>query len=182
MRKCSLASRSCRTATTAPRSRRTRERDRARPRDESPRPAGRGPEDAMDSLLRPALAPKFEARRRGRDYACDVLATLVEMEFLRDTDEVMTPKQPTKQRSYWWRVFEVVPVVRALTSYQGAYPSTQDPPLGLQVLCVDGCPVKDSQRGARSRKRGQFSGSSCTQDLHKPEPRPPREHDAAPPS
>jgi hypothetical protein len=51
---------------------------------------------------------KTKARRRGRDYARDVLATLVEMELVRDTGEVITPtKQPTKLRSYWWRVFEL---------------------------------------------------------------------------
>ena len=69
------------------------------------------------------------ARRRGRDYARQVLATLVEMELLLDTGEVMVPrKQPSRQRSYWWRVFEVVPVVRALSPrWRGTYASTPEP-------------------------------------------------------
>jgi hypothetical protein len=70
---------------------------------------------------------RTKARRRG--YARQVLATLTEIELLRDTDEVMTPrKQPSRQRSYWWRVFEVVPVVRALSPrWKGTYPRTPEP-------------------------------------------------------
>ena len=57
---------------------------------------------------------KTGARRCGRDYAREVLATLVRMELLRDTGQVMTPRrQPRKDgRSYWWRIFEVIPVTR----------------------------------------------------------------------
>jgi hypothetical protein len=65
---------------------------------------------------------KTGARRQGRDYARAVLATLVIMELLRDTGTVMKPRrQPRNLRhSYWWRVFEVVPIRRA--SWCGAYP------------------------------------------------------------
>lgn len=72
---------------------------------------------------------RTKARRRGRDYARQLLATLVEMELLCDTGEVMVPrKQPSRQRSYWWRVFKVVPVVRALSPrWKGTYPHTSEP-------------------------------------------------------
>jgi hypothetical protein len=65
---------------------------------------------------------KTEARRQGRDYAREVLATLVHMELLRDTGTVLKPRrQPRNLRhSYWWRVFQVVPIMRA--SWCGAYP------------------------------------------------------------
>ena len=64
---------------------------------------------------------RTKARRRGRDYARDVLATLVQMELLRDTDEVMTTDEAADEAAVvLWRVFEVVPVVRVLSSYQGA--------------------------------------------------------------
>ncbi len=72
---------------------------------------------------------RTKARRQGRDYAREVLATLVAMELLRDTEEILTPrKQPSRQRSYWWRVFEVVPVVRALSPrWKGSYSRTPEP-------------------------------------------------------
>jgi hypothetical protein len=65
---------------------------------------------------------KTGARRRGRDYAREVLAKLQEMELLRDTGTVMKPRrQPRNLRhSYWWRVFEVIPITHA--SWRGAYP------------------------------------------------------------
>lgn len=60
---------------------------------------------------------KTGARRRGRDYARDVLRVLVEMNLLRDLgkDQVLKPrKQPhNSEHTYWWRVFEVVPIARA---------------------------------------------------------------------
>ncbi|HJR95298.1 MAG TPA: hypothetical protein VJ807_07655 [Gaiellaceae bacterium] len=50
-----------------------------------------------------------------------MLATLVQMELLRDTDEVMTTDEAADEAAVvLWRVFEVVPVVRVLSSYQGA--------------------------------------------------------------
>jgi hypothetical protein len=65
---------------------------------------------------------KTGARRQGRDYAREVLATLERMEQLRDTGKVLKPRrQPRSLRhSYWWRVFEVVPISRA--SWRGAFP------------------------------------------------------------
>jgi hypothetical protein len=65
---------------------------------------------------------KTGARRGGRDYARAVLATLQRMELLRDTGTVMKPRrQPRNLRhSYWWRVFQVIPILRA--SWHGAYP------------------------------------------------------------
>jgi hypothetical protein len=65
---------------------------------------------------------KTGARRRGRDYARAVLATLQQMELLRDTGTVMKPRrQPRNLRhSYWWRVFEVIPITHV--SWRGAYP------------------------------------------------------------
>jgi hypothetical protein len=57
---------------------------------------------------------KTGARRSGRDYARDVLRVLVEMKLLRDTGQVLRPrKQPSPEKSYWWRIFEVVPIARA---------------------------------------------------------------------
>jgi hypothetical protein len=48
------------------------------------------------------------ARRRGRDYARDCIATAVELELIEDTKTVLKPrKQPSSLDSYWWRVFSV---------------------------------------------------------------------------
>lgn len=45
---------------------------------------------------------RTKARRRGRDYARTVRATLVEVELLRDTGEVLKPRrQPSRLRSKW---------------------------------------------------------------------------------
>jgi hypothetical protein len=57
---------------------------------------------------------KTGARRRSRDYAREVLATLVGMGLLRDTGEVLTPRRQPRDsgRSYWWRVFEVLPITK----------------------------------------------------------------------
>lgn len=91
-----------------------------------------------------------KARRRGRDYARQVLAKLVEMELLRDTDKVLTPtKQPSRQRSFWWRVFEVVPVVRALSPrWKGTYASTPEPAPWVTgcLRRLLGCQVPRKQR------------------------------------
>ncbi len=52
------------------------------------------------------------ARRSRRDYARDVLATLVEMEILEDTGQVLPPRRQPRPstHSYWYRVFEVLPI------------------------------------------------------------------------
>ena len=57
---------------------------------------------------------KTGARKSGRDYAREVLATLVDMGLLRDTGQVMLPRRQPRPstRSYWWRLFEVLPVTR----------------------------------------------------------------------
>jgi len=57
---------------------------------------------------------KTGARRSGRDYARDVLATLVEMGLLRDTGQALLPRrQPSPStHSYWYRLFEVIPITR----------------------------------------------------------------------
>jgi hypothetical protein len=57
---------------------------------------------------------KTVARRSGRGYAREVLATLVEMELLKDTGKVLLPRrQPCRSsHSYWWRIFEVLPITR----------------------------------------------------------------------
>jgi hypothetical protein len=98
---------------------------------------------------------RTKARRRGRDYARQVLATLVEMELLCDTGEVMVPrKQPSRQRSYWWRVFEVIPVVRALSPrWKGTYARTPEPASRVTgSLCrLLGCQAPRKQR-TKSRK------------------------------
>jgi hypothetical protein len=77
---------------------------------------------------------KTEARRQGRDYARQVLATLVRMELMRDTGTVLKPRRQPRNRlrSYWWRVFQVVPIVRS--SWQGAYPHRSDAP-SVASLC-----------------------------------------------
>jgi hypothetical protein len=68
---------------------------------------------------------KTGARRRGRDYAREMLATLQRMELLRDTGTAMKPRRQPRNRlrSYWWRVFQVVPILRA--SWWGAYPTAR---------------------------------------------------------
>jgi hypothetical protein len=77
---------------------------------------------------------KTGARRRGREYARAILATLQQMQLLRDTGTVMKPRrQPRNLRhSYWWRVFEIVPIKRA--SWQGAYPH-RSAPTSVASLC-----------------------------------------------
>ena len=56
---------------------------------------------------------KTGARRRGRDYARDVLRTLVEMGLLEDTGQVILPRrQPRPAAHSYYRVFEVLPVTR----------------------------------------------------------------------
>ena len=56
---------------------------------------------------------KTGARRRGRDYARDVLRTLVEMGLLEDTGQVILPRrQPRPSAHSYYRVFEVLPVTR----------------------------------------------------------------------
>ena len=57
---------------------------------------------------------KTWARRSGRDYARQVRRRLVEMELVRDTGEVLRPRrQPSQFRSYWWPIYEILPVTRA---------------------------------------------------------------------
>jgi hypothetical protein len=77
---------------------------------------------------------KTGARRGGRDYARAVLATLQQMELLRDTGTVLKPRrQPRNLRhSYWWRVFQVRPIMRA--SWCGAYPHRSASP-SVASLC-----------------------------------------------
>jgi len=77
---------------------------------------------------------KTEARRQGRDYARQVLATLVRMELLRDTGTVMKPRRQPRNRlrSYWWRVFQVALIIRA--SWWGAYPHRSASP-SVASLC-----------------------------------------------
>jgi hypothetical protein len=77
---------------------------------------------------------KTGARRRGRDYARAVLATLVRMDLLRDTGTVLKPRRQPRNRlrSYWWRVFQVVPILRA--SWRGAYPHRSASPI-VASLC-----------------------------------------------
>lgn len=57
---------------------------------------------------------KTGARRRGRDYAREVLETLVRMNLLRDTGQVLLPRRQPRSslHSYWWRIFEVLPITR----------------------------------------------------------------------
>jgi hypothetical protein len=71
---------------------------------------------------------KTGARRQGRDYARAVLAMLQRMELLRDTGTVLKPRRQPRNlcHSYWWRVFEVVPITRA--SWWGAYPHRSGSP------------------------------------------------------
>lgn len=57
-----------------------------------------------------------EARRSGRDYARDVLEVAVSLGLVRDTGRVMKPCRPPKFGTPWWRVFEIVPLRRVLTS------------------------------------------------------------------
>jgi hypothetical protein len=96
---------------------------------------------------------KTGARRRGRDYARAVLATLERMELLRDTGTVLKPKrQPRDLRhSYWWRVFEVIPIARA--SWRGAYPHRSASPSVASL-----CRFLVRQGLVRSRRRAR-SGS-----------------------
>jgi hypothetical protein len=77
---------------------------------------------------------KTGARRKGRDHARAVLATLQKMELLRDTGTVMKPRRQPQNlhRSYWWRVFRVIPITRAL--WKGAYPHPSAPP-SVASLC-----------------------------------------------
>jgi hypothetical protein len=77
---------------------------------------------------------KTEARRQGRDYARQVLATLVRMELMRDTGTVLKPRRQPRNRlrSYWWRVFQVVPILKA--SWWGAYPHRSASP-SVASLC-----------------------------------------------
>jgi hypothetical protein len=80
------------------------------------------------------------ARRSGRDYARTVLATLARLDLVADTGRVLTPrKQPRGESQYWWRLFRVLPISRALAQHtpQGAYPSRQPPA---------GSPLKGSLR------------------------------------
>jgi hypothetical protein len=99
---------------------------------------------------------RTKARRRGRDYARTVLATPVEMELLRDTGEVLKPRrQPSRLRSKWWRVFEVVPVVRArerTNPWKGIYPRTPEPSSRVTGSL---CRFLGSQGLARKRRKPQ---------------------------
>jgi len=53
------------------------------------------------------------ARRRGRDYARDCLATAVDLGLIEDTGKLLKPRrQPFGHlgRLVWWRVFAVLPL------------------------------------------------------------------------
>ena len=61
---------------------------------------------------------RLGARRSGRDYAREVLAELVRIGVLEDTGSVMKPcRQPSRHRSYWWRLWRVIPALKAQTHY-----------------------------------------------------------------
>jgi hypothetical protein len=55
------------------------------------------------------------ARRHGRDYARDCLATAARLELIEDTGDVLKPRtQPFEHfgRFIWWRVFAILPLRR----------------------------------------------------------------------
>lgn len=105
---------------------------------------------------------RTKARRQGRDYSRTVLATLVEMELLRDTGKVLTPRrQPSHLRSRWWRVFEVVPVVRARdrsNHWKGAYANTPEPARRVTGSLCRFLRRKGLLSPAPSLAEGRFSG------------------------
>ena len=116
---------------------------------------------------------KTYARRSGRDYARDVLATLLRIGLLEDTGQVLKPRQQPPNangRSYWWRVFRVVPISLLR---EGSYRRTKG--AGSPLTCSASPRTVSLRRwlirqGVIRRKSGPppapCSGFSHTQGLH----------------
>ena len=78
---------------------------------------------------------KTGARRSGRDYARDVLRTIVEMGLLEDTGQVLLPRRQPRPstHSYWWRVFWVLTIIQQKA---GALASLDSVSLGSRRVTV----------------------------------------------
>jgi hypothetical protein len=129
----------------------------------------------MQGLLR-----SVGARRSGEKAAAQAIRWLCSSGILEDTGEVKKPRrsqnrmaarekfggserlgageggrdaQPSSARSYWWRVFLIVPLAAVLKAYaatQGAYARCMDVPQALASLSAWA-----KRQGLISRRRGR---------------------------
>ena len=64
----------------------------------------------MQRMLR-----RTKSRRSGNHYARLCLKELVAMNVIEDTGRTLKPlKQPSRQNLRWWKVYKVIPILRAL--------------------------------------------------------------------
>ena len=61
------------------------------------------------------MLQRTKSRRSGNHYARACLKELVAMNVIEDTGRTLKPlKQPSRQNLRWWKVYKVIPILRAL--------------------------------------------------------------------